>query len=113
MYFNPNITVHGGACSFWGNLLQEMKDAYNADPKCIDPHCEWRPFEEGAVCDSRYWYFHPDEHEGKAVLQECSNHEGEQLIWDQEFVGCRHCSEVFREEGVNCCPEAHVLAKRS
>jgi len=103
LYFNPNRNdVHGGVCDFWENLDQATKDKYNADPTCIDPHCEWKPDPDNE-CSSKYWYFHPEQNNGEDQEMHCPQRpDGEQLIWDQTRKSCHVCSSVQSSSGP-CC----------
>jgi len=106
LYFNPNAnSIHGGVCDFWENLDQETKDTYNADPNCIDPHCEWKPDAENE-CSSKYWYFHPEKNDGNDLELNCpSRPDGEQLLWDQSRKSCHTCDVVPSSSSANgfCC----------
>jgi len=109
LYFNPhraNNSVHGGVCDHWTNLDDDLKDQYNKDPSCIDPHCEWRELEE---CGTHYEYMHPKETDGDFWVLDCPNlntnsmSANDQLLWSQREKNCLHCSEVKREDGTACC----------
>lgn len=104
LYFNPNHnSVHGGVCDYWENLDQETKDKYNSDPMCIDPHCEWKP-DPNSECSPNYWYFHPDQNEGKDQEMSCPvRSDGEQLLWDQSRKSCHPCHGVTKSDGTACC----------
>jgi len=103
LYFNPNITQHGGTCDFWFNLPQPIKDAYNADPNCVDPHCEWRELE--GECNTQYEYYNPDRFGDEVKLETCpqAGHNGEQLYWNHDQKACLHCSQVPKASGGDCC----------
>jgi len=104
LYFNPNHnSVHGGVCDFWENLDEATKEVYNKDPSCIDPHCEWKPDPE-KECSSKYWYFHPEQNDGKDKEMHCPNRpDGEALIWDQDRKSCHPCAVVKDSKGDPCC----------
>jgi len=104
LYFNPKKNdIHGGVCDFWENLDDDTKDAYNKDPDCIDPHCEWKPDPDNE-CSSKYWYFHPEKNEGNDIPLECpSRLDGEQLLWDQDRKSCHACTSVKKSDGTACC----------
>jgi hypothetical protein len=100
LYWNPRWnSVHNGTCDFWENLDDDIKDQYNNDPECIDPHCEWRPDPINA-CSSKYIYFHPEQNEGQDQEMHCPTRpDREQLYWDQVKKSCHVCSAVAACDG--------------
>jgi len=102
LYFNPDVNpTHGGVCDFFGNLRWAMKKAYNNDPECIDPHCEWKRDPNNRWCANTYQYFHPDRNDGERVILTCPAG----LLWSQADKNCLDCSDVYDKNGDCCCPD--------
>jgi len=108
-----NVALHGGTCTKWDDLTEELRNKYESDETCIPPpvtttpaptttpepveeECAW--YEIGA-CSDGYVYNHPVRTEGKNVTLTCLGG----LLWDQDAKTCANCGDVTNSETGEAC----------